>query len=194
MEYTVLDENNEASGLLEMRICNGDLSKIMNVDWMPGGIQFFEKQLPANNIYPIAVLDWVETNSKKQNQGIGFNAIRAFRVMAEEHGARLGLLRVGTGGPDDDLESALRWRQRFYERDSWIHRSVGWLCFGCITYYVQFNLKNERCDLVLLRNQPKATPNGLFLRWQFADESPQDFGGLAFAVRIPKGFHHSAQG
>lgn len=120
MEYTVLDENNEASGLLEMRICNADLSKIMNVDWMPGGIQFFEKQLPAINIYPIAVLDWVETNSKKQNQGIGFNAIRAFRVIAEEHGARLGLLRVGTGGPDDDLESALRWRQRFYERDSWI--------------------------------------------------------------------------
>lgn len=123
MEYTVFDENGEASGSLEMRICNAPLSKIMNVDWMPECLLFFQKQLPTCEIYPIAVLDWVETKLRKQKRGIGLNTIRAFRVVAKEHGARLGLLRVGTGGAvdeGDDLESALAWRQKFYESDSWI--------------------------------------------------------------------------
>lgn len=125
MEYTVLDENGEVSGSLEMQICNDytALKRMMNFEWMPGGFQFFEKQLPIINIYPIAVLAWVEIKFRKQKRGLGLNAIRAFRMIAEEHEARLGLLRVGTGGPvddSDDLESALAWRQKFYERDLWI--------------------------------------------------------------------------
>lgn len=122
MEYTVLDENDEDSGSLEMVICNdyAVFSKVMNFDSMPGGFQFFEKQLPTRDIYPIAVLEWLETKLKKQKRGIGRNALRTFRVKAQEHGARLGWLRVGTGGAEDDLETALQWRQKFYESDFWV--------------------------------------------------------------------------
>jgi hypothetical protein len=163
MEYTVLDENGEASGSLEMRICNTPLSKIMNVDWMPGGLQFFQKQLPTSNIYPIAVLDWVETKFKKQNRGIGLNAIRAFRMIAEEHKARLGLLRVGTGGAvdeDDDLESALKWRQRFYERDSWI-RLENPPVIGLVVFWM-YNLL------------PPIQPTERVLRTRLAEKPPTD--------------------
>jgi hypothetical protein len=120
-EYTVLDENGEASGSLEMVICrdHASFAKAMN---LPGGFQFFERQLPSSDIYPVAVLEWLAINFRKQRRGIGLNAIRAFRVIAEEQGARLGWLRVGTGILEDgeDLDSALQSRKRLYERDSWI--------------------------------------------------------------------------
>ena len=69
MEYTVLDENGEDSGSLEMVICNdyAVFSKVMNFDSMPGGFQFFEKQLPTRDIYPIAVLEWLETKLKNKS-------------------------------------------------------------------------------------------------------------------------------
>jgi hypothetical protein len=43
-EYTVLDENGEASGLLEMAICHdhSSFTKVMNFDWASDGFQFFE--------------------------------------------------------------------------------------------------------------------------------------------------------
>jgi hypothetical protein len=123
-EYTVLDENSEASGSLEMVICRdyASFAKVMNFDWAPGGFQFFEKQLPSSDIYPVAVLEWLEINFKKRRRGIGLNAIRAFRVIAEKRGARLGWPRVGTGVLEDgeELDSALQLRKRLYERDSWI--------------------------------------------------------------------------
>src|SRR5665647_681748 len=115
-EYTVLDENGEASGLLEMAICHdhSSFTKVMNFDWAPDGFQFFEGQLPSSKIYPVAVLEWLAINFKKRRRGIGFNAIRAFRAIAEEQGARLGWLRVGTGVLEDgeELESALQLRRR----------------------------------------------------------------------------------
>jgi hypothetical protein len=126
VEYSVLDENGEASGSLQMAVCNdASTFPVSNLNtWMPGGFQFFERQIPTKNIYPIAVLDWLEIDHKKRRQGIGLVALKGFRVIAEEQGARLGMLRVGTGGAaedeDLDLEGALRWRQTFYECDSWI--------------------------------------------------------------------------
>jgi hypothetical protein len=142
MEYTVLDESGEASGFLEMVIFNdyAALSKVKRFDWMPGGFRFFEKQLPTSDVYPIAVLEWMETDFKKQKRGIGSDALRAFRIIAQEHGARLGLLRVGTGGPaeNNDIESALLWRQKFYERDSWI-RFENPPCEGLVVFWM-YNL------------------------------------------------------
>jgi hypothetical protein len=124
VEYTVLDENGEVSGSLQMAVCrDADMFPVSNLNAVkPGGFQFFERQIPTKNIYPIAVLDWLEIDPRKRRQKIGLLALKAFRVIAEEQGARIGMLRVGTGGADedDDLESALKWRRRFYECDSWV--------------------------------------------------------------------------
>jgi hypothetical protein len=137
MEYTVLDENGEASGSLEMVICDdfASLDSVMCFSRLEEtasfqnypapsfcGFEYFKKQLPISDIYPAAVLRWLDTKHRKQRRGIGRKALRAFRVIAEQHKARLGLLRIGTGVGDDDdcdYEAALEWRKRFYESESW---------------------------------------------------------------------------
>jgi hypothetical protein len=83
------------------------------------GFQYFEKQLPIREIYPVAVLSDIKVNYKKRKKGVGRSAIRAFKVIAEEYGSRLGLLRIGTNGADQDYESGVYWRRQFYESESW---------------------------------------------------------------------------
>jgi hypothetical protein len=137
MEYTILDENAEASGSLQMVICD-DFASLDSVMCFSGlestagfnnhpdpsscGFEYFKKQLPISDIYPVAVLQWLDIKHRKRRRGFGLKAIRAFRVIAEQYNARLGLLRIGTGYGDDadcDYETALEWRRRFYESASW---------------------------------------------------------------------------
>ena len=132
--YTILDPEGEASGTLSLAICEdyaaldsamtfSGLEKTAKFQNHPSpsscGFQYFEKQLPIREIYPVAVLKDIEIKYKKQKRGIGRKAIQAFKVIAEEYGSRLGLLRIGTTGVDQDYESGVCWRRRFYESESW---------------------------------------------------------------------------
>lgn len=136
--YTVLDQDAKQSGSLSLVICENfaELNGVMcfnslekNASYLnlpsPSsfGFQYFKNQLPVTEIYPVAVLNNLEINYKNRKTGLGRKAVRAFRVIAEEYKARLGLLRIGTTGTgDEDYEGALKWRIRFYE-------SEGWRCF-----------------------------------------------------------------
>jgi len=132
-QYVVLDEKGEAAGSFNLIICPDyvALEKIFNfrglVSWakfegMPSPADFgfghFRKQIPIDKIYPMAVLSDFRILHGKRRQGIGRKAIRAFRVVAEQHAARLGLLRVGT--QIDEIKSGIAWRQKFYESDGWV--------------------------------------------------------------------------
>ena len=134
----MLDLEASNSGSLRLAICEDytALGKVMNfhaLEWIAAsrnlpspssfGFQYFKKQLPLTEIYPVAVLDDIEIDPGKREKGIGRRAIRAFRAVAEEYKSRLGLLRIGTGGTYDvDYASGLDWRRRLYARE-------GWKCF-----------------------------------------------------------------
>ena len=132
-QYIVLDEKGEAAGSLGLTICpdHTSLDKIFNFrglvnfatfEGMPSpadfGFRHFRKQIPIEEIYPVAVLTDFEIHLEKRRRGIGRKAIRAFRVVAEQFAARLGWLRVGT--QVDEIKSGLAWRQSFYESDGWV--------------------------------------------------------------------------
>jgi hypothetical protein len=132
--YTILDQEGEASGLLQLAICEdyASLDKIMAFSKLEEtanftnhpfpsscGFQYFEKQLPIREIYPVAVLKDIEIKYKKQKKGVGRKAIQDFKVIGEKYGSRLGLLRIGTTMGDQDYESGVCWRRRFYESESW---------------------------------------------------------------------------
>lgn len=128
-----MDENGEAAGSLALTICpdHFSLERILNfrglVNWatfegMPSPADFgfghFRKQVPIEEIYPVAVLTDFEICLEKRRRGIGRKAIRAFRTVAEQHTCRLGWLRIGTQA--DEVKPGIAWRQRFYEREGWV--------------------------------------------------------------------------
>ena len=99
-----------------MRICPdyNELDAVLR----SGLLSHFEKQLPIPDIYPVAVFDDVEVLPSHQRKGFGRDAIRAFFALAQSHGAKLGLLRIGTQG--DDYCKGLLWRRRFYASEGWL--------------------------------------------------------------------------
>jgi hypothetical protein len=83
--YTILDPEGEASGTLSLAICEdyaaldsamtfSGLEKTAKFQNHPSpsscGFQYFEKQLPIREIYPVAVLKDIEIKYKKQKRGI----------------------------------------------------------------------------------------------------------------------------
>jgi hypothetical protein len=132
--YKILDPEGEASGTLSIALCEDytSLDEIMGFSKLEEsakftnhpspsscGFQHFQKQLPIREIYPVAVLIDIEVKYKKRKKGLGRKAIQAFKIIAEEHGSQLGLLRIGTTGGDQDYESGVCWRRQFYESESW---------------------------------------------------------------------------
>jgi len=133
-DYVVLDPHDKRCGALTMAICAdfAALDKIMPFSKLEGyasfsklpdpasfGFKFFEKQLPTGEIYPIAALLDLEIDYDKRRRGFGSLALRAFRAVAADRNARLGLLRIGTSGGDEEYETAVLWRKRFYSTDGW---------------------------------------------------------------------------
>jgi len=135
-EYVVLDHQGEPCGLLKMAICADytALDKVMSfsrleqaarwsklTDPASFGFNFFEKQLARRDIYPVAALLDLEIDYKKRRRGYGATALRAFMAVAADQNARLGLLRIGTGGcEDDEYETAMLWRKAFYSKHGWV--------------------------------------------------------------------------
>jgi hypothetical protein len=132
--YTILDPEGEASGTLSLALCNDykSLDEIMGFSKLEEsakftnrpspsscGFQYFEKQLPIHEIYPVAVMIDIEVKYKKRKTALGRKAIQDFKTIAEGYGSRLGLLRIGTTMGDQDYESGIYWRRRFYESESW---------------------------------------------------------------------------
>jgi hypothetical protein len=132
--FVVLDDNGEPAGSLDLALCR-DFASLENEfgfrgleNWatfqghpLPAtcGFQHFKQQLPIAQIYPVVVLWNMEIFLAKRRQGIGSKAIRAFRAIAEDFKPRIGWLRIGIR-EDENRREGVVWRQRFYERDSWV--------------------------------------------------------------------------
>ena len=134
-DYVVLDPHGEPCGSLNMAICADytALDKVMPfsrleeaarfsklTDPASFGFNFFEKQLPRRDIYPVAALLDLEIDYKKRRRGYGATALCAFRAVAADHKARLGLLRIGTTIGAEEYEAAMLWRKDFYSKHGWV--------------------------------------------------------------------------
>jgi hypothetical protein len=133
-DYSVVDADGQPCGSLRLAICSdySALDKVMPfgrleesaeyyelADPHSFGFQYFEKQLPTTDIYPIAALLDLEIDYKKQKRGYGGMALGGFHAVAADHGARLGLLRIGTSAGESDYEVAMTWRKNFYIKHGW---------------------------------------------------------------------------
>jgi GNAT superfamily N-acetyltransferase len=119
MTFDVLDQSGSPVGRLKMAICHDydELESHLPFSNLPSGFDHFARQLPTQDIYPVAVLSDLAIHDDRQRQGFGRLAIRAFIAVSLRHQAKLGVLKVGTQG--DPYCSGLRWRRRFYISEGW---------------------------------------------------------------------------
>ena len=126
----VLGDDGKPCGTMEAVICLDyrALDKVMRfstsieaAEWQglsnptSFGFVHFEEQLPPGDIYPVAVLEDLKIDRSQRRHGYGTLAIQAFRALAAENGARLGLLRIGCY----DYENEMPKLKNFYAMDGW---------------------------------------------------------------------------
>jgi hypothetical protein len=80
-----------------------------------GGFSFFRSQMPAPNVWPMAVLLDVEVPRPLRRKRAGTKAVQKFVDEAKAKGAILGFLRVGWTGEDSERG----WRIHWYQRLGW---------------------------------------------------------------------------
>jgi GNAT superfamily N-acetyltransferase len=125
-KIAILNGSGKQVGKAKAALCRtpDDLAQNFCIHRFRGGLDFYRKQFPSGDFWPIFVFDDLFIYREHCRQGHGSRSCNEIADHYQEQGARLGLLRVGTypfdGDETENLEDALAWRVRMYSRVGWI--------------------------------------------------------------------------
>jgi hypothetical protein len=99
------------------QMCNSesDIDALYHFSDGPGGFAFYRSQIPAPEIWPMAVLVDVEVPRRLCRQGVGTATVERFIDAARSKGALLAFLRVSWSGEMSERE----WRVSWYRHLGW---------------------------------------------------------------------------
>ena len=117
--FAILSREGSRVGELSAMLQSASASENLNHRFksLPGGFRFFLRQIPSDEVFPIAEFCDLSINPNERRRGYGREAMRAFHVLALGWGAKSAFLRVATQG--EDYESGVEWRRAFYRSEGW---------------------------------------------------------------------------